>query len=69
MITIYNCAKIGILDSMVAPLSLMNALILAISREMPDAIFEHLKTLEEVWNNYQVYQNDEINEGMEYPEE
>lgn len=63
------CAKIGILDSMVAPLSLMNALILAISREMPDAIFEHLKTLEEVWNNYQVYQNDEINEGMEYPEE
>ena len=63
------CARVGILDSMVAPLSLMNALILAISREMPDAVCEHLRILEQTWANYQVYQNDEINSGAPLPEE
>lgn len=63
------CAKVGILDSMVAPLSLMNALILAISREVPDAVCAHLRMLEETWNNYQVYMNDEINSGVELPED
>ena len=27
----------------------------------PGNVKKHLKTLEEVWNNYQVYLNDEIN--------
>ena len=28
---------------------------------MPDTVKKNLETLEEVWNNYQVYLNDEIN--------
>ena len=63
------CARVGILDSMVAPLSLMNALILAISRQVPDAVCEHLRVLEQTWANYQVYQNDEINSGAQLPDE
>jgi len=57
------CARVGILDSMVAPLSLMNALVLAVSREVPDAVCEHLRILQETWSNYQIYQTDEINPG------
>ncbi len=57
------CARVGILDSMVAPLSLMNALVLAVSREVPDAVCEHLRILQETWSNYQIYQPDEINPG------
>lgn len=57
------CARVGILDSMVAPLSLMNALVLAVSREVPDAVCEHLRVLQETWANYQIYQPDEINPG------
>lgn len=59
------CARVGILDSMVAPLSLMNALVLAISREVPDAVCEHLRILQETWSNYQIYQTDEINPGAD----
>lgn len=62
------CARVGILDSMVAPLSLMNALVLAVSREIPDAVCEHLRILQETWLNYQIYQTDEINPGTALPE-
>ena len=44
-----------------APLSVINALIVAICLKCPDAVRKDLKTLEETWNNYQVYLNDEIN--------
>lgn len=52
---------VSIVDSLVAPLSVINALIVAICLKMPDAVANDLKTLEEVWNNYQVYLGDEIN--------
>lgn len=51
---------VSIVDSLVAPLSLINALIVAICLRQPDEIRSNLETLEKTWNNYQVYLNDEI---------
>ena len=52
---------VSIVDSLVAPLSLINALVVALCLKRPEAVKENLEMLEEVWNNYQVYLNDEIN--------
>lgn len=52
---------VSIVDSLVAPLSVINALVVALCLKQPDAVKENLETLESVWNNYQVYLNDEIN--------
>ena len=52
---------VSIVDSLVAPLSLINALVVALCLKRPDAVKESLEMLEEAWNNYQVYLNDEIN--------
>ncbi len=48
------------IDSMVAPMSLINALLTAICIKKSGEIKRNLKTLEETWENYQVYLNDEI---------
>ena len=52
---------VSIVDSLVAPLSLINALVVALCLKVPDSVKNNLETLEDVWNNYQVYLNDEIN--------
>lgn len=52
---------ISIVDSLVAPLSIINALVVAFVLKSPDSTRENLKQLEFAWNNYQVYLNDEIN--------
>lgn len=52
---------VSIVDSLVAPLSLINALVVELCLKCPDAVKENLEMLEETWNNYQVYLNDEIN--------
>jgi len=52
---------VSIVDSLVAPLSVINALIVAICLKHPDQVKQNLQMLEEAWNNYQVYLNDEIN--------
>ncbi len=52
---------VSIVDSLVAPLSVINALVVAICLKAPDEIRHDLEMLENVWNNYQVYLNDEIN--------
>ncbi len=51
---------VSIVDSLVAPLSVINALVVALCMQRPDEVKESLTTLEEAWNNYQVYLNDEI---------
>ncbi len=58
---------VSIVDSLVAPLSLINALVVALCLKRPAEVKENLETLEEVWNNYQVYLNDEINFVDEEP--
>ncbi len=42
-------------DSLVAPMSVVNALIVAVSRETNDILSERLHRLEEVWDEYNVY--------------
>ncbi|MEZ3507285.1 MAG: MurR/RpiR family transcriptional regulator [Lachnospiraceae bacterium] len=52
---------VSIVDSLVAPLSVINALVVAMCLKRPEEVKKNLKNLEEAWNNYQVYLNDEIN--------
>lgn len=52
---------VSIVDSLVAPLSLINALVVAICMKCPGEVRANLSALEQAWNNYQVYLNDEIN--------
>lgn len=52
---------VSIVDSLVAPLSLINALVVALCLKRPDEVKKNLEMLEQAWNNYQVYLNDEIN--------
>lgn len=69
----------SIVDSLVAPLSVINALIVALCMKKQKEVAQTLTTLEEIWDEYQVYENDEIDviddsikvhyaklEGMEY---
>lgn len=52
---------VSIVDSLVAPLSLINALVVALCLKRPDDVRKNLEGLEQVWDNYQVYLKDEIN--------
>jgi DNA-binding MurR/RpiR family transcriptional regulator len=52
---------VSIADSLVGPLSLINALVVALCLKCPDEVKNSLEMLEDTWNNYQVYLNDEIN--------
>lgn len=47
-------------DSLVAPLSLINALIVALSMKKKDEVINNLETLEDIWDEYQVYNKDEV---------
>lgn len=51
----------SIVDSLVAPLSVINALIVALCMRKQGEVAKTLETLEDIWNEYQVYENDEIN--------
>lgn len=52
---------VSIVDSLVAPLSLINAIVVALCLKRPDDVKKSLETLEYAWDNYQVYLKDEIN--------
>ena len=43
-------------DSLVAPLSLINALIVAVSLGRKEAVYNNFNTLENIWDEYQVYE-------------
>jgi DNA-binding MurR/RpiR family transcriptional regulator len=42
-------------DSLVAPLSIINAMVAAVARKKQDELTERLRALEEVWEQYDVY--------------
>ena len=42
-------------DSLVAPLSIINAIIVAVSRAREDAVKSRLTALEHIWDEYDVY--------------
>ena len=48
-------------DSLVAPLSLINAIIVAISRKKKDELEETFDTLERVWDEFEIYDKDAYN--------
>ncbi len=52
---------VSIVDSLVAPLSLINAIVVALCLKCPEEVKRNLEALEHAWANYQVYLNDEIN--------
>lgn len=52
---------VSIVDSLVAPLSLINALVVALCLKKPEEVRKNLESLEYAWDNYQVYLKDEIN--------
>ena len=51
----------SIVDSLVAPLSLINALVVALCLKRPDDVKKNLESLGQAWDNYQVYLKDEFN--------
>lgn len=46
---------ISFVDSLVAPLSIINALIVALSLEVKDSLEDSLDSLEKIWAEYEVY--------------
>lgn len=51
----------SIVDSLVAPLSVINALIVALCMKKQGEVVKTLEELENIWDEYQVYESDEIN--------
>lgn len=51
----------SIADSLVAPMSLINALVVALCMNKRKKLLNNLEELEEVWEEYQTYDMDEIN--------
>ena len=51
----------SIVDSLVAPLSVINALIVALCMKKQTKVAKTLEMLEDIWDEYQVYESDEIN--------
>ena len=52
----------SIVDSLVAPLSVINALVVALCMKKQKEVVKTLETLEEIWDEYQVYSGDELNQ-------
>lgn len=50
----------SIVDSLVAPLSVVNALIVALCMKKQKEVIGTLETLEQIWGEYQVYSGDEL---------
>ena len=51
----------SIVDSLVAPLSVINALVVALCMKKQKEVITTLEALEDIWDEYQVYSGDELN--------
>ena len=51
----------SIVDSLVAPLSVINALVVALCMKNQKDVVTTLENLEKIWDDYQVYDSDEMN--------
>ena len=77
-ITLYSSCNLiarsdmaSIVDSLVAPLSVVNALVVAMCMKNQKEVVGTLETLEQIWDEYQVYSKDELNmvgEPVEFSE-
>ena len=52
----------SIVDSLVAPLSVVNALVVALCMKKQKDVIATLETLEQIWDEYQLYSSDELNQ-------
>lgn len=52
---------VSVVDSLVAPLSVINALISALYLKKKEDVLKNLEMLDQVWDDYQVHGNDELN--------
>ncbi|MBO6214008.1 MAG: MurR/RpiR family transcriptional regulator [Lachnospiraceae bacterium] len=50
----------SIVDSLVAPMSLINAIIVALCKRRQAQVSDNLNALSELWDEYQYYENDEL---------
>ena len=50
-----------VVDSLVAPLSVINALIVSLCIKKQDKVISNLEMLEHIWSEYQVIESDEMN--------
>lgn len=67
-ITLYSSCNLiarsdmaSIVDSLVAPLSVVNALVVALCMKKQKEVITTLEMLEQIWDEYQVYSKDELN--------
>ena len=44
------------MDSLVAPLSIINAIAVAVARKKKEELTTRLRTLEQIWDEYDVYE-------------
>lgn len=51
---------VSVVDSLVAPLSLINALIVAVTFSRRDEVYNNFNRLESIWDEYQVYDKAEV---------
>jgi DNA-binding MurR/RpiR family transcriptional regulator len=51
-------------DSLVAPLSMINALIVAIGLKRKKQIYDNLEKLEKIWDEYQVYDKGDVHSEL-----
>ncbi len=49
----------GVVDSLVAPLSLINALIVSVTLSRKEEVYSNFNELESIWDSYQVYEKEE----------
>lgn len=54
------CDAVSFVDSLVAPLSLINALIAACARKNGNQVYDTLDHLERIWAQYEVYANSDL---------
>lgn len=55
-----SSASTSIVDSLVAPLSLINALVVSICAKSQDKVTENLRLIERLWEDYRISGDDEI---------
>ena len=58
------CDSVSFVDSLVAPLSLINALLAACARSRGNTVYDTLQNLERIWEQYEVYAVPEQEEGV-----
>ena len=62
----------SVIESLVAPMSVINALLVSLINKRQDIVARNLELLEKTWDDYQIYGTDEIDEiddsiHMHYP--